>query len=102
MRWLYARERTGGASADGESSDRGGQTDVVGLRDDGVIDLGECKWGAVQSARALEKELDDKIPLFPNSKKASLVRRVFVRTKVSPPAGSKVAWHSLADLYEDD
>ena len=101
--WLYAREGVGAAFEVGEFWDRDVQIDVVGLRDDGVLDLGECKWGAVRSARALEKELEDKILRFPNSKNASVARRVFVRAKAPPPpAGSKVLWHSLADLYEED
>ena len=60
-------------------------------------------FGGIYAARALEKELEDKILRFPNSKNASVARRVFVRAKAPPPpAGSKVLWHSLADLYEED
>lgn len=101
--WIYVREGVNAAFDVGEFWDRDVQIDLVGLRDDGVIDVGECKWGAVRSGRALEKELEDKIPRFPNTKNATLVRRVFVRDKVPPPqVGSKVKWYSLADLYEED
>lgn len=97
--WLYAREGITAAFEIGEYWDRDVQIDVTGVRDDGVIDLGECKWGAVRSARDVAKELDDKVVRFPNPKGATIVRRAFVRTPLrSAPA--PVRWHSLADLYD--
>jgi AAA+ ATPase superfamily predicted ATPase len=99
--WLYQREGVGAAFEIGEFWDRDVQIDVVGMRDDGVVDLGECKWGTVRSARALAQEIEDKVARFPDAHGATVVRRAFVRSKVSsPPAGSPVRWHTLADLYE--
>jgi AAA+ ATPase superfamily predicted ATPase len=74
------------------------QIDVVGLRGDGWVELGECKWGAVKSRPALEAELRAKIDAFPGPRNATLVERYFVRDL---PAGKKVPrWHSLAELYK--
>ena len=74
------------------------QIDVVGLRDDNWTDLGECKWGAVRSPRALEAELDRKAHAYPNSRGATLGRRYFVRRKPASRTESS-GWYSLQDLY---
>ena len=74
------------------------QIDVVGLRDDNWTDLGECKWGPVRSAPALEAELDRKARLYPNRRGATLGRRYFVRRKSGSRADAK-GWYSLQDLY---
>jgi hypothetical protein len=76
------------------------QIDVVGLRDDGWTDLGECKWGAVRSPRAVEDELAKKIQEYPNRRNATVGRRIFTRHE--RPAGEErggTKWHSLEDLY---
>lgn len=100
--FLYEREGITAAFETGEYWDRDVQIDVVGKRDDGVIDLGECKWGAVKSARSVAAELEDRVAHFPNPGNATVVRRAFLRLPVkSPPVGSRVRWHSLADLYEE-
>ena len=80
------------------NASRAAQIEVVGLRDDNWTDLGECKWGRVRSATALEAELDRKARLYPNRRGATLGRRYFVRRK----PGSRVDaqdWYSLQDLY---
>ena len=75
--------------------------DVVGMRDDNRTDLGECKWGAVRSSRALEAELERKVEAFPSQRGATLGRRCFVRRK--PARKEKVSgWYSLDDLYAFD
>ena len=74
------------------------QIDVVGLRDDNWTDLGECKWGPVRSAPALEAELDRKARLYPNRRGATLGRRYFVRRKPGSRADAN-DWYSLQDLY---
>ena len=74
------------------------QIDVVGLRDDNWTDLGECKWGGVRSAPALEAELGRKARLYPNRRGATLGRRYFVRRKPGSRADAK-DWYSLQDLY---
>ena len=74
------------------------QIDVVGLRDDNWTDLGECKWGRVRSAPAVEAELDRKARLYPNRRGATLGRRYFARRKPGSRADAK-DWYSLQDLY---
>lgn len=99
--WIYARERLTAAYDIGEYWSRDTQIDVVGMRDDGWIDLGECKWGAVRSRPAVERELEDRVEHFPNPRNATIQRRVFVRTLASGARRDEagVRWHDLADLY---
>lgn len=77
------------------------QIDVVGLRDDGWTDLGECKWGRVRSARKAEEALEQKVRAYPNRRNASIGRHLFVRATPTPAAkhSDHVAWHCLQDLY---
>jgi len=100
--WIYLREGVKATFEVGELWDAKMQIDVVGLREDGFIDLGECKWGTVRSARAVAAELKDRAAQFPNPKNATLQCRGFLR---SPPRSvdgePSVLWHSLEDLYEE-
>ena len=92
-----ARQRNAGESPSPDAS-QAAQIDVVGLRDDNWTDLGECKWGPVRSAPALEAELDRKARLYPNRRGATLGRRYFARRK--PGSRSEARnWYSLQDLY---
>lgn len=52
--WLYRREGVTAAFEVGQYWSKSVQLDVVGLRNDGWTDLGECKWGPVRSRRAVE------------------------------------------------
>ena len=74
------------------------QIDLVGHRQDGRTDLGECKWGAVSSAATVVAELRDKQRRYPNPRNATIGLRLFVREPlaVSDP---DVRVHTLADLY---
>jgi AAA+ ATPase superfamily predicted ATPase len=102
---LHARE---GSSADveiGQYWDKRVQIDVVGVRTDGWIDLGECKWGPIASVPQVLGELEAKVLAFPNPRNATLGRRVFARTvpasvRRRASQGAPVSWHSLEDLYE--
>jgi AAA+ ATPase superfamily predicted ATPase len=96
---IYEREGVGASYEVGEYWNRSVQIDVVGRRDDGWIDLGECKWGAVRSPAALVDELDAKVAAYPNPKNATIGRRWFVKAlpKKVPDAGT---WHDLDDLYD--
>ena len=80
--------------------DKTTQIDVVGVRDDGWVDLGECKWGQVRSLGALMHELEVKVARFPNPANATLGRRLFVRdsAKLTPPSGSGLRVHDLEEL----
>ena len=96
---IYAREGVSAGFEIGEYWSTRTQIDVVGLRDDNWTDLGECKWGAVRSARRLEAELEGKVALYPNSRGATLGRRYFTRGRVQKKADAP-NWHSLDDLYD--
>lgn len=95
---LHEKEGIAVSSEVGEYWDSKTQIDVVGLRDDGWTDLGECRWGAVRSARALEAELSEKAGRFPNPRGATLCLRAFT-CKRPARASPGVKWHSLEDLY---
>lgn len=75
------------------------QVDVVGLRDDRVIELGECKWGTVRSPRALERELADRIQRYPNPSNQTIRGNLFVRRKPRRLKESLYRWWDLDDLY---
>lgn len=77
------------------------QIDVVGLRDDGWTDLGECRWGQVPSRPAVVGELRERAKRYPNKRGASLGLRVFSRSAPTPEKGEElgVRWHGLEDLY---
>ncbi len=81
----------------GEYWDKQVQIDVVGLRGDHRTDLGECKWGTVSVGAAL-KQLEEKVPRFPNNRNATIGKHLFVReTKGKIP--DSVVVHTLEDLY---
>ena len=98
--WLYLKEGVAAAFEVGQYWSKTTQIDVVGLRDDGWTDLGECKWGPVRSPKAVEQELETKLREFPNPRGATLGRRIFTRQKPKTAETSSGArWHSLEDLY---
>lgn len=96
---IYEAEGVSGAFRIGEYWDKSTQIDVVGVRDDGVIDLGECKWGPVSSAPSLAAELARKVSAYPNPKNATLARRLFVRDTPKSRRLGDARLHSLASLY---
>lgn len=72
------------------------QVDLVGLRSDGVTELGECKWGPVTAAE-LTRQLDRRVAAFPNVLRHTVRRHAFVKSwKGKAPAGT--ALHTLAEL----
>ncbi len=85
----------------GEYWNKDAQIDVVGLREDGWTDLGECKWGHAGSAAALRTELRARLGRFPNSRQATIGMRFFTRQRlrVTPDADAHEHWHCLDDLY---
>ena len=97
---IYQSEGVNGRFEVGEFWNKQVQIDVVGIRDDGRTDLGECKWGTVRSAAALERLLARKLAAFPNPSGHTLHSRLFVRNR---PRGLRSApgtsWHDLRDLY---
>ena len=95
---IYRQEGIAAGFQVGEFWSRTTQIDVVGMRDDNWTDLGECKWGAVRSPRALETELERKLEQYPNSHGATLRRRYFTRRKPAVRRGAD-GWYSLEGLY---
>ena len=98
---LYAAEGVGASFEVGEYWDKAVQIDVVGLRDDGWTDLGECRWGKVRSPQQLVRELDGRVIAYPNPKNATIGRRIFVRNPVPSQAfaGTGIKTHCLMDMY---
>jgi AAA+ ATPase superfamily predicted ATPase len=98
---IYEREGIGAAFEVGEYWDKEVQIDVVGLRDDHWTDLGECRWGAVRSYKQLLQDLERKIRAYPNTRGATIAKRVFLRRKpgVKVQGTSDVLWYGLEDLY---
>jgi AAA+ ATPase superfamily predicted ATPase len=98
---IYRRDKVMSSFEIGEYWNKDAQIDVVGLRGDGVVDLGECKWGPVASPAALERDLQRKATSFPNQRGDSLALHVFCRAKpkTKKGAGEAVRWHDLAELY---
>lgn len=98
---LYARDGLTANFEVGEYWDKATQIDVVGWRDDGWTDLGECKWGTVRSRKGLEDELEERIRRYPNQRNATIGRHVFVRKipRAASSSSTAVQWHSLEDLY---
>lgn len=97
---LYNQEGVNAAFEIGEYWDRNSQFDVVGFRDDGWTDLGECKWGTVRSAGRLLRDLEAKVPLYPNPRNATVGLRVFTRNRLkTAPSVPNASLHCLEDLY---
>lgn len=95
--YLYEHESVVGRYTVGEYWDRESQIDVVGLRDDGRVDLGQCRWKAdVPMARAV-RELNIRAARYPAEGRTTGLH-LFVRSKPrTAPPGVRV--HDLDDLY---
>jgi len=97
---FYEKEGVSAPFEIGEYWDKRVQIDVVGHRQDGRIDIGECKWGPARSLPALIAELNGKIEQYPNRGGATLHGRIFTQHKVrktSLPANMSCHW--LEELY---
>ncbi|MEK8024262.1 MAG: ATP-binding protein [Candidatus Hydrogenedentota bacterium] len=97
---LYHREGVSSAFEVGSYWDKNIQIDVAGLREDGVVDLGACKWGKVRSLKETSGDLMRKIPRYPNKSNATVHPRIFLRDPArSALPDRSVRLHSLSDLY---
>lgn len=97
---LYAAEKVTAEFAVGEFWNKHAQIDVVGVREDGRTDLGECKWGKPGPLQAVADELYQKATHFPNTRQATICRHLFLREiskRAAVPEGVTV--HTLEDLY---
>lgn len=101
---IYEAEGVGVRFSVGEFWSKDAQIDVVGVRDDGWTDLGECTWGKVRLVKDLTDlrgELASKVGAFPNRRGATVFRRFFVRErpkKLVAQPGER--WHTLEELYQ--
>ena len=94
---LYEQEGVGGRFSVGEYWDRQSQIDVVGLRSDGWVDLGECRWPADASVAGAARELATRAAHYP-AEGLTTGLRLFVRSKPrDTPPGIRV--HALRDLH---
>ena len=97
--FLYRQQGITAAFEVGEYWDRDTQIDVVGLRDDGRTDLGECKWGLVRSRPRLLDEIERKVQRYPNERNATVGRMLFTRDALGDDDTDGVHRYSLEDLY---
>lgn len=99
---IYQHEGVSAAFDVGSYWDKAVQIDVVGIRQDGWVDLGECKWGAAKSAATISEELERKIVHYPNTRAATIGRRLFLHSlkpsRKPPPQGVRI--HTLEYLYQ--
>ncbi len=94
---LYEAESVTGKFEVGEYWDRTAQIDVVGLRADGWVDLGECKWHGRPAAAAVASELAARAAHYPA--KGRTVRPVaFLRRKPRTAPGG-LTLYDLPQLY---
>jgi hypothetical protein len=96
---IYEREGVSAAYEVGSYWSAKTQIDVVGLRRDGWIDLGECKWGNVKSVSALARALELKVSHYPNSRGATIGRRLFLRSCPARREPESPRIHTLVELY---
>ncbi len=94
---IYSKEGVSGRFQVGEYWDREVQIDVVGVREDGWVDLGECRWTANAGLSAAARELSARAMRFP-VRNRSVRQLLFVRKRpASAPAGIDV--YDLHGLY---
>jgi AAA+ ATPase superfamily predicted ATPase len=94
---LYDDEGVAGRFQIGEYWDKTTQLDVVGLRADGHVDLGECKWSDSPAPTDALRELSARAQRFPVEGK-TVQLRLFLK-KAPRVARSEAAWHDLRSLY---
>ncbi len=82
---IYLSDDVAASHEVGEYWDKDVQIDLLSLRDDEFIDVGECKWGTVRSWPAAVKEAKAKAAAFPNPLGRTLAPWLFTRLK--PKAG---------------
>lgn len=95
---LYEAERVTGKYEVGEFWNRDVQIDVVGLRGDGCVDLGECKWHDRPAVAEIARELASRAAHYPEQRR-TVRSHVFLRARTkSAPEGIVV--HDLRSLYD--
>lgn len=78
--------------------DKNIQLDVVGLRDDGVIEVGECKWqNSPPATSSVNSSIIEKLKHFPNPNHQTIRNHYFSRSKRK--AHDNIIIHDLKDIY---
>lgn len=94
---LYEAEGVTGKFEVGEFWERDCQIDVVGLRADGWVDLGECKWQGRPGIAEVRSELEARLQRYPLQRRTAQLRAFF---RARPARSSDVVrLHDLASLY---
>jgi len=101
MPYIYKQNRVHAYYEIGEFWNKNIQIDVVGIRDDRWIDLGECKWGEVKSENSLIKEIEQKRDKYPNPKNYTIACHIFCKNIHNKIKTKEIFWHTLKDLYEN-
>ena len=96
---LYVAEGVESPFEVGEYWAKDVQIDVVGVREDGVTDLGECRWGAAPSAASVAAELRLRAARFPNPRGATVRLRLFSRLPPVGPVPDDLRCIDLDGLY---
>lgn len=96
---LYRAEGVQAPFEVGEYWSRDAQIDVVGLRQDGVTDLVECRWGAAPVAARVAEELRARAGHFPNARGARIRLRLFSELPPQGTAPDDLECHDLRGLY---
>lgn len=99
---LYEQEGVFSAFEIGSYWNTATQIDVVGVRQDGWIDLGECKWSPGASLPAATAELEQKVQRYPNQNHSTIMRRLFMRSArpLRKPKPDNLRIHTLEELYQ--
>ncbi len=95
---LYESQKVSAPYRVGEYWDKNVQIDLVGLRQDGIVDLGECKWGAVRSSGSIAAELRAKASHYPNQSGRSVLHHLFSRESHGRTEEG-VLRHDLKEIY---
>lgn len=97
---LYAAEKMTSRFSVGEYWDKAVQIDVVGLRADHWVDLGECKWHGTPGIAAPAAELASRVAVYPAGGR-TVRKHLFLRAKPRGVPQAEVTVHDLAELYGD-
>ena len=96
---LYAESDVSAPHEVGEFWSKEVQVDVVGVRDDGWTDIGECKWGTVRSWPSAVREVGEKVEAYPNPGGRSVGRWLFTRQKPPKKERDGVRCVGVGELY---
>jgi hypothetical protein len=87
MRRVRGRRPRAGAPPRSRTRPGGFRIDVVGLREDGRIDLGECRWSPVGSWSGLVQELGRPIAAYPKAENRTVRGGLFTRQRSRAQGG---------------